>query len=63
MPSFGRIALISVAVASLCHGVLFGGCCFLEFITDYLNSVNSGQAGILFLSSLFLIWMERGFFF
>lgn len=38
------------------------GCCFLEFITDYLNSVNSGQAGILFLSLLFLIWIERGFF-
>ena len=44
-------------------GFLFGGCYFLEFITDYLNSVNSGQAGILFLSSLFLIWIERIFFF
>ena len=43
-------------------GFLFGGCYFLEFIIDYLNSVNSGQAGILFLSSLFLIWIERIFF-
>lgn len=42
-------------------GFLFRGCYFLEFITDYLNSVNSGQAGILFLSSLFLIWIERFF--
>lgn len=43
-------------------GFCLGVAIFLEFITDYLNSVNSGQAGIFFLSSLFLIWIERIFF-
>lgn len=35
---------------------------YLVFITDYLDSIHSDQVGIVFLSSFFLIWIEKVLF-